>query len=537
MKRKLSSVFLALILVFSLLAGCGSQGTTNQQASGTPLQSQTAVPETPNNEAPKLPAHIEVWRDNPGYQPIEIGSVTYNWYLENTGVGVYSPYVAWDGGNAYIQKLQTAVASGEIPDMFLPWNGIESTLIEQGAVADLTDYLPQYAPNLWKLVPERVWDIVRTADPTGQGRIYYIPLVDIFNQYGSFVRQDWLDRVGMKMPQTQEELVNVFKAFRDQDANGNGDKKDEIPTSGREFGRWMDQLFGIYGIAMWEGFPMWDVYEGELTYSGVTKNMRDAIVWIKSLYNEKLLDNDTFLNQYADWQAKITSDKLGMWYHLGAPASTLARLEANIALNSKADVNALPKISAAGYEGFVTHTQHNRPQYLIADKNEETIIGCLKAVDWMSDPKNYETYYFGPEGMRHKVENGKKVLLPDDRAKMEDLSVLPVVRTSDSVKLELKILKETVDPSRLPAVEAAERIVDGFQKNFKNIAGDGMPANIYEGFPDIKAHALFQEYMSKIIIGDMPIEKFDEFVENWYSTGGSEVTKRAREWYSKVSGK
>ena len=37
--------------------------------------------------------------------------------------------------------------------------------------------------------------------------------------------------------------------------------------------RWMGQLFGQYGIAMWEGYPQWDIYDGELTYSAVTENI------------------------------------------------------------------------------------------------------------------------------------------------------------------------------------------------------------------------------------------------------------------------
>ncbi len=43
------------------------------------------------------------------------------------------------------------------------------------------------------------------------------------------------------------------------------------------------------------------------------------------------------------------------------------------------------------------------------------------------------------------------------------------------------------------------------------------------------------EYASKIIAGEWPIEKFDEFVEKWYKTGGTEVTERARAWYANLT--
>ena len=66
-------------------------------------------------------------------------------------------------------------------------------------------------------------------------------------------------------------------------------------------------------------------------------------------------------------------------------------------------------------------------------------------------------------------------------------------------------------------------------------ASDGMPASVYGDYADIKSHLLYQEYVARIITGEWGIEKFDEFVEKWYSEGGQEVTDNAREWYSNVT--
>ena len=68
----------------------------------------------------------------------------------------------------------------------------------------------------------------------------------------------------------------------------------------------------------------------------------------------------------------------------------------------------------------------------------------------------------------------------------------------------------------------------------KLIAGDGMPNSVYDGYPDIMNRTLYVEYASKIIAGEYPIDKFDEFVEKWYASGGEAVTKAAREWYAKT---
>ncbi len=69
--------------------------------------------------------------------------------------------------------------------------------------------------------------------------------------------------------------MEVLRAFKNDDPNGNG-IADEIPTGGRAEARWMNQLFGMYGLAMWEGYPQWDIYDGELTCRGNTEHERRA---------------------------------------------------------------------------------------------------------------------------------------------------------------------------------------------------------------------------------------------------------------------
>ena len=70
------------------------------------------------------------------------------------------------------------------------------------------------------------------------------------------------------------------------------------------------------------------------------------------------------------------------------------------------------------------------------------------------------------------------------------------------------------------------------QKYVKAFAGDGIPSSIFSDYPDINNRTLYIEYATKIITGEYPIEKFDEFVEKWYATGGEQVTELAREWYA-----
>jgi len=42
---------------------------------------------------------------------------------------------------------------------------------------------------------------------------------------------------------------------------------------------------------------------------------------------------------------------------------------------------------------------------------------------------------------------------------------------------------------------------------------------------------LEEETFTKIIIGEVPLDSFDTFVEQWKSAGGSEITAEVNAWY------
>ena len=340
-KSVIAIVCMGALLIASL-SGCGSK-TVNKNGTGDETKSTESSNEenqTVDGQKTANVTDVEVWGTNTGYLPVEKDSELYNFYKDLIGVGIIQPYVEWNGGTTYQEQLNLRIAAGEMPDMFTPVNGMEVGLIESGALLDLTDLLPKYASNLWKLIPEEVWDAMRASDPTGKGRIYTIPNVISYGRNGGMIRQDWLDTLGLTMPTTQEEYVKVLRAFKNDDPNGNG-INDEIPTGGRAEARWMDHLFAMYGIAIWEGYPQWDIYDGELTYSAVTPNMKDALKWIASLYKEGLIDSETLLNDKAAWDGKINSNLVGSWTHIPQEAYNYAETIAS-STGAKPDIATLP---------------------------------------------------------------------------------------------------------------------------------------------------------------------------------------------------
>ncbi|SFB03664.1 putative aldouronate transport system substrate-binding protein [Cohnella sp. OV330] len=522
--KKMGLLSAAALLAVVTATGCSGSSNSAEGTSSPAAQSQAG--------SDTDVVDIEVWGTNIGYKPVEKGSKLYELYKKKLGVGVINPYVEWNGGTNYLNQLNLKIAANEMPDMFTPQQGIEDSLAKNGAIADLTDLLPKYAPNVLAVIPEEMWDIVKANDPTGQGRIYYIPGSVDYGRYAGMIRQDWLDKVGLTMPTTQNEYVKVLEAFRDKDPNGNG-QKDELPTGGRQEARWMDHLFAMYGVAMFEGYPDWDLYDGQLTYSAVTPNMKAALAFIAKLYKDGLMDPETLLNDKAKWDGKITSNKAGNYFHWVEQLNlNLENLQKNTGVKAQFSVLPVPKVE--GYDGFYTWKRVGPPQWVVKNnKDEKKLMATLKLLNNMYDKKNWKDLYLGVEGMHYTMKDGKAVKLPDDKSTQEN-QILNPYSSSATLEFTTDLFNSTASEDSKWIADQVTANMQEAQKYAKVIAGDGMPASVYEGYADINNRTLFIEYASKIILGKYPIDKFDEFVEKWNKSGGEEVTKRARAWYDKV---
>lgn len=532
-KRKVLSLFIVLIIT-SLIAACSTNGnnggnSASEEQPGNNSENTNQGSETNHTDI----VDIEVWFTNTGYKETEKGSPLYDFYADLLGVGFINPYVEWNGGTDYLNALNARIAARETPNVFLPFNGNESELARNGAIADLTDLLPEHAPKLWELIPEEIWDIVKANDPTGQDRIYWVPSVNFYEKTTGLIRQDWLDNLGLEMPKTQEEYVNVLKEFKENDPNGNG-LADEMPTGGRENARWMDHLFNMYGIAMVEGFPDWDIYDGELTYSAVTPNMKDALAFISELYQNDLMDQETFLNDKANWDGKINAGNVGNYFHWGE--TSYEYLE-NIwqSTGVKAEIAVLPVLEAPSYEGkgFITTKTVGNPQWVVsAQQDEEHLLASLKFLNEIADESKWLDLFMGVEGMHHEVIDGKKVRNPIDKSVEQNL-VEPSKHFS-TINFQEELFLGSATEDDIWKYEQNVQNMKDLQQYVKVIAGDGLSQSIYENYPDIKNDTLWFEYATKIIIGTYSIDKFDEFVEKWHESGGEEVTQKAREWYSNL---
>ena len=121
------------------------------------------------------------------------------------------------------------MASGDLPDV-ITLEGAQrlvdfQQLAEADLLADMTDLWEQYASPLAKEVVGADGQVIFNAVSHG-GRMKGIPgpLGRPGFSYSYFwVRQDWLDHLGLQPPRTTEELLEMTRAFTHDDPDGNGE--------------------------------------------------------------------------------------------------------------------------------------------------------------------------------------------------------------------------------------------------------------------------------------------------------------------------
>lgn len=330
------------------------------------------------------------------------------------------------------EKRQISLASGDYPDVFFLIDWVDkfepSELIKngkQGVLIPLNDLIEENAPNLSKVLEER--DTFRKIATAPDGNIYGIPgLEECFHctwPNKLWLNTDWLNELSLDKPKTHEELKEVLTAFKEQDPNGNGEQ-DEIPLSGSA----ASPNHSVIPILM-NGFVYDDaqtrllVNDGEVSFAANTSEWREGLEYIRSLYEEGLIDSGSFTqNRDAFIQLGNNSEAL----ILGAAAAQhpweFIDNENNYAFDAIEPLQG-PNHQYATYNYPVT----NGATFAITNKaSEEAQIKAIKLLDYMFTIDGMIRSHLGVEGedwvpaeegdvaLNDEVEPNIKLLQPED---------------------------------------------------------------------------------------------------------------------------
>lgn len=306
--KKLVSMLLVFVLAFALL-GCAKEEKTNVNAgkdnAGTPESSaegggnfnQTGMPIV------KEPITLKVLTTRWGNMG---DSFTKNEFLKDLEAKS-NVKIEWQVNslNDWSEQKGIMLASGELPDIIIGFQTFNDSDIMNNLdlFLPLNELISKYMPNYSKAL-EEMPDLKKiTIFPDGNmySMAKNLPLrPTACNQ--PIINKKWLDNLGLQVPTTLDELYNVLKAFKDKDANGNGDPNDEIPISGTK-GLSMD-LLNPFGITDINGYKVMVNADNTLTYYPASEAYKEGIKWLNKLYTEGIIDPEAFTQDDSMLSAK-----------------------------------------------------------------------------------------------------------------------------------------------------------------------------------------------------------------------------------------
>ncbi|MBO7746356.1 extracellular solute-binding protein [Paenibacillus sp. MWE-103] len=234
---------------------------------------------------------------------------------EKTGVRISYDYVL---ATAVNERKATALASDDMPDMIanILTNDDISTYGGSGMLVELDDYMDKYMPRLKKMLADN--PEVEKASRTPDGKLYGFPAPNAYSLWpgdGKYIRtsqlinKKWLDELGLAMPETTDDLVNVLTAFRDKDPNHNG-KQDEIPYSFQYSDTWAgnfgETVFGPFGV-IGPGTNKF-IQDGKTVLAIQANGYKEAITYAKKLYADGLIDPEAFTQDASRYRAKGSAE-------------------------------------------------------------------------------------------------------------------------------------------------------------------------------------------------------------------------------------
>ncbi len=223
-----------------------------------------------------------------------------HWYSERTGINLtfdISPPNEWQ------EILNLTIASGDLPDIIVGFNVDPSTLAlfgPQGLFLPLSALIEEhghYINEVFEGSPQ-----VRPLITSPDGEIYGLPQVNecyhCFYSQRAWINSDWLANVGMDVPQTTEEFFDVLTAFKEQDANGNGDPDDEIPLAAATTG-WNGNIDGfLMNPFVFSEFigqnRFFEQNDGMITENVTSEGYREGLRYLKRLFAAGLFGEESF---------------------------------------------------------------------------------------------------------------------------------------------------------------------------------------------------------------------------------------------------
>jgi len=333
MMKKFSALILTFGLVVSMLSGCaGDNGNGNtesitQESRATDAGgSETSPADTGISEASSQRYEEEVTitaalcytdaAQSTGEIPVGITPET-NAYIQlfKDELNINLEFIWIVNADQFAEKWGVSVASGELPDVFfmdsdfsMNYTASYRELRDQGALYDLSSVYEEYASEAARAYFDDGYELLKSLEngssfalSTGGTNVYYNGADAIF------YRQDWLDALGLSVPETMDEFENVMEKFSEADFGGTGGVV--YPANNLYYAQGLADftpVFNAYGA--FPSLTIWQEKDGEVINSATEDGTLEALKKLNSWYTKGWINQDFASINVWDDGSSIVSD-------------------------------------------------------------------------------------------------------------------------------------------------------------------------------------------------------------------------------------
>jgi ABC-type sugar transport system, periplasmic component len=534
-KIKRKTAFLAAVMTVAIaVSGCGG-ATAEVSNQGGENEYQTTYG---SKQFDNVTLTVEIFdRSNAPQGSTVIDNRWVKYAQEEMGkVGINLEFVAVPRAEE-ITKIQTMMAAGTAPDIVMTYTrSIAEDYFNQGGTYDLSSYVdgPEQAQNLKAYLGDDVLNVSRDKD----NNLWAISARRASaTKNNLFIRKDWLDKLGMEIPTTTDELYDVLLAFKDNNPEG---RTDVVPffsvTIGEETADRVDVLSTSFMTSIMDEHEfniksVFPVYSDE--------GYGDYLKYLNKLYNEGMINQEYYTsNDYAQRLSEsVVNGRVGVFeFNVNGNVDALRggllqNLQAN---NKEADIVSIPPLKS-NHDGEIYNILYaQNGAYLIVPKTCKNPEAAVTYMDWLATNEGGFVLYHGFEGEHYELEDGVPIVIDADYNAID----------KDWIRHDMFIVgNQGYFFTEEDFVKSASKEIPDYEEyvfeNYENaIAGDAKNTTAYTSptqsanITDIQL--VVDEYLVKCIT--CKPEEFDDMLQAYKealaNAGMDEVIKERTEYYN-----
>ncbi len=505
-KKARQTVAVLSVSALLILSACGSGSAGKQAASGEPYDA--------NSKATISWLNILHTASPPT-------DTILNKLEEKTNADIQ---FSWIPDASKEERINTALASDSLADIVtltLLDNSSVRNSLKSGLFWEVEPYLNDY-PNLAKISED-----TRRSASIG-GKLYGVPFQKDLARNGVTIRKDWLDNLGLDVPHTTDELMEVARAFTEDDPDGNG----KADTTG--FVDRSDLIYGAFKtLSSYFGTPnVWSVSEdGKMTPEFMTESYVSTMDYMKTLYQNGAINQDFAVTAKTDQQQKFAQGRAGIY--VGAIFDSKNLLNMAKGVQDDMELVLVNDITSTGNpEDRAIWAANNGIGGLLSFprsevKNEAELKRVLKFVNDLLDEDSYALMTYGIEGTHYTVDEQGAATITNTDLWQQEVQPFAASRPKESgFKIhDADPLKKESD--RLIADNAKYAVLNpaySLESETYNTQGSELQKTITDA-------------TYKYILGEIDRAGFDAAVENWKKAGGAAIISEYEAAYKETQGK